>query len=198
MKPSRTRSPARSPRKSRKAAGPVAPRRSLAWWAGNSLEILVGGMLVAICVIVLMGVVFRYFLHIGLGWTDEAARYLQVWMTFVGATVAVKRWSHFQLAIVHQWIPHGAHRYFRIVAILALMVLAGVMIRFGIDITRVSWNQVSPMMGWNIGYLYLVVPLSGALMVLFALRHLVSALRGEPPREGVADYESPALPAEVE
>lgn len=195
-----------APSKSQKRTKPRQPRKSAtaprclspAWWASNSLEILVGGMLVAICVIVLMGVVFRYFLHIGLGWTDEAARYLQVWMTFVGATIAVKRWSHFQLAIVTQWIPHGAHRYFRILAILSVMTLAGVMIKFGIDITRVSWDQASPMMNWNIGYLYLVVPLSGALMEVFALRHLVSALRGQPPVAGSADYESPALPAELE
>jgi TRAP-type C4-dicarboxylate transport system permease small subunit len=198
MEPSSPKSRTEPGHGSPQPAGAVARPYGAMWWAANSLEILVGAMLVAICLIVFLGVLFRYFLHIGLGWTDEAARYLQVWMTFVGATIAVKRWSHFQLTLVNQWIPKSAHRYVRVIAILTVMTLAGVMIKHGIDITRVSWDQVSPMMGWNIGYLYLVVPLSGVLMEIFALGHLVSAIRGRPPGGNGTEYESPVIPAEVE
>ena len=159
----------------------VAFRPTPLWVAANILEICAALMLLAICTIVFAGVFFRYFLHIGLGWTEELSRYLQIWMTFVGATVAVKRWSHFQLTIVNQWIPAGALRYTRMFAILVVMTLAAVMIKNGLEITRVSWNQTSAIMGWNIGYLYLVVPMSGALMEFFALRHLLAAWRGEPP-----------------
>ena len=167
----------------------AVPRRSapamLGWCIANSLEILVGTMLVAICVIVFAGVFFRYFLHIGLGWTEELARYLQIWMTFIGATVAVKRWSHFQLTLVNQLIPAAAHRFTSIFGILVVMALAAIMIKHGLDITRVSWNQTSPMMSWNFGYLYLVVPVSGVLMELFAVRHLIRAVKGMPsPRAG--------------
>lgn len=146
------------------------------WFLHNSLEIAAGLMLVAICLIIFAGVFFRYFLHIGLGWTEEAARYLQVWMTFIGATIAVKRWSHFQLSIVNQWIPRGARRYTRIFAIVVVILLGIVMVKNGIEITSVSWQQTSPIMSWNIGYLYVVVPFSGVLMILFALRHLVDAI----------------------
>ena len=34
------------------------------------------------------------------------------------------------------------------------------------------------MMGWSMGYLYLIVPVSAALMFLFALRHLIVVLKG--------------------
>lgn len=159
---------------------------SARWLFANSLEILAAAMLVAICFIVFAGVFFRYFLHIGLGWTEELARYLQVWMTFIGATVAVKRWSHFQLTIVNQFVPDAAQRFTRTFAIVVVMVLAGIMIKNGLDITRVSWNQSSPYMDWNIGYLYLVVPVSGVLMELFALRHLIDVMRNRPPPAAAA------------
>jgi TRAP-type transport system small permease protein len=165
----------------RHSASDAAPGRGLglAWLGANALEILAAAMLVAICVIVFSGVFFRYFLHIGLGWTEELARYLQVWMTFVGATIAVKRWAHFQLTIVDQWIPPAMRRFTRVFAILVVMTLAAIMIKHGLDITRVTWNQTSPVLGWPIGYLYLLAPVSGVLMEIFALRHLVRALRGE-------------------
>jgi TRAP-type C4-dicarboxylate transport system permease small subunit len=164
----------------------AAPSRSprsvggaLLWGVCNSLEIIVGLMLVAICFIVFAGVFFRYFLHIGLGWTEEAARYLQVWMTFIGATIAVKRWSHFQLMIINERIPRAWRRATRIFALCVVMALAAVMIIHGAEITEISWTQTSPIMSWNFGYLYLVVPVSGALMMVFAMRHLVDALRGD-------------------
>jgi TRAP-type transport system small permease protein len=154
-------------------------RGFLLWMLRNPLETLAGAMLVAICFIVFAGVFFRYFLHIGLGWTEEAARYLQVWMTFIGATVAVKRWSHFQLLLVNDRIPTRWRRATRIFALCVVMALSVVMIVNGAEITEISWVQTSPIMGWNFGYLYLVVPVSGALMMVYAIRHLVDALRGE-------------------
>ena len=167
------------------------------WLFSNALEICAALMLIGICLIVFGGVIFRYFLHIGLAWTEELSRYLQIWMTFIGATVAVKRWSHFQLTIINQWIPESATRYTRMLAILIVMALAGVMIKNGIEITRVSWNQTSAIMGWNIGYLYVVVPVSGFLMEIFALHHLVDTWRGTPPPG--ADHALPAaIPARAE
>jgi TRAP-type C4-dicarboxylate transport system permease small subunit len=175
------------------------PRSALAaviWLAANSLEIALAAMLVAICAIVFAGVFFRYFLQIGLGWTEELARYLQIWLTFVGATVAVKRWAHFQLKLVNQWIPVGARRFTQIFAIVVVMALAAIMIKNGIDITRVTWNQSSPVLGWRIGYLYLISPVSGALMILFALRHLVTTLaHGDLPG---AEGPVPGVPERAE
>ena len=167
------------------------------WVVSNVLEICAAFMLVGICAIIFSGVFFRYFLHIGLGWTEELSRYLQVWMTFFGATVAVKRWSHFQLTIINQWIPASARRYTRMFAIVLVMLLAGIMIRNGLEITRVSWNQSSAMMGWSIGYLYLVVPVSGVLMEVFALRHLIDAWRGRTP-PGANSSPAAAVPARAE
>jgi TRAP-type C4-dicarboxylate transport system permease small subunit len=164
------------------AAPPSAVRSPLSvrWIVANGLEIAVAAMLVAICMIVFVNVFFRYFLHIGLGWSEELARYLQVWMTFIGATVAVKRWAHFQLTIVDQFIPRAARRFTRLFAILVVMLLAAIMIKHGIDITRITWNQASPVLGWPIGYLYLMAPVSGVLMEIYAVRHLMGAWRGEP------------------
>ena len=175
---------------------PTSARTALVWLAANSLEIALAVMLVAICAIVFAGVFFRYFLSIGLGWTEEFARYLQIWLTFVGATVAVKRWAHFQLTLVNQWIPAVAHRFTRAFAIVVVMALAAIMIKNGIDITRVTWNQTSPVMGWRIGYLYLIAPVCGAMMLVFAARHLITAFRSGalPPARGPV----PGVPGRAE
>lgn len=144
-----------------------------------SLEYIAASMLIAICFVLFAGMFARYFLQIGLGWTEEAARYLQVWMTFIGAAVAVKRWGHFQLTIINQWVPARVQKPLQAFSIFIVCILALVMVVHGIDITKIGWEQTSPIMGWRIGQLYLVAPLSGALMLIFCLLHLFNLLRGQ-------------------
>ena len=66
-------------------------------------------MLLSIVLIVLSNVFFRYFLHIGWGWTEEAARFLLIAMTFVAAAIAVKDWGHFRLLLIEKWIPENCN-----------------------------------------------------------------------------------------
>jgi TRAP-type C4-dicarboxylate transport system permease small subunit len=152
---------------------------------------LAGAMLVAIVGVVFVGVFCRYVLHVGLGWTEEAARFLLIALTFTAAAVAVNRWSHFQLALATTWLPRRYHRSLQLFAIGVVLVMSAALVRFGADVARVSWNQTSPMMDWSMGYLYLVVPGSGACMFLFALRHLLDLLGGRTLPDPLAAHEKP-------
>ena len=143
-----------------------------------ALQWIAALMLLAIVLIVLSNVFFRYFLHIGLGWTEEAARFLLIAMTFVAAAVAVKDWGHFRLLLITKWIPEKQQRFVQLFAVLIVAAMSLILIRYGVAIANVSWFQTSPTMEWSMGYLYLIVPASGAVMGLFALEHLFQVLRG--------------------
>jgi TRAP-type C4-dicarboxylate transport system permease small subunit len=56
------------------------------------------------------GVVFlqffsRYVLNDAFAWTEEIARYLLMWVTFVGAAVAMRRRNHIAVEVLHQFLP---------------------------------------------------------------------------------------------
>lgn len=156
-------------------------------WLKKCLQYLAAAMLLAIVLIVLSNVFCRYFLHIGLGWTEEAARFLLIAMTFVAAAAAVKDWGHFQLLIVTKWISPHLHRAVQAFAVLVVLIMSAILVRYGIAITQVSWFQTSPTMEWSMGYLYSVVPASGAITFVFAVEHLVNIFRGKPlPAHGAA------------
>ena len=135
-------------------------------------------MLLAIVLIVLSNVFFRYFLHIGLGWTEEAARFLLIAMTFVAAAIAVKEWGHFRLLLITKWLSERQQIFVQVVATLVVVVMSLVLIRYGIAIAKISWFQTSPTMEWSMGYLYLIVPACGVIMTVFAIEHLFNVLRG--------------------
>lgn len=152
--------------------------RSLLNGLNRALQILAALMLLAIVLIVLGNVFLRYFLHIGLGWTEEAARFLQIGMTFVAAAIAVKRWGHFQLLVIRNYLPKRCHRAIQFFAVFVVLLMSVILFRYGISIARISWFQASPTMGWSMGYLYCMVPISGAIMFVFALEHLVNLIQG--------------------
>ncbi|MEQ8356170.1 MAG: TRAP transporter small permease [Kiloniellaceae bacterium] len=59
---------------------------------------------------VLAGVVFlqffsRYVLNDSIGWTEEIARYLLITVTFVGATLAVRKNSHIAVEFFYRYLP---------------------------------------------------------------------------------------------
>lgn len=147
-------------------------------WLKKILHWLAAVMLLAIVLIVLLNVFLRYFLHIGLGWTEEAARFLLIAMTFVAAAAAVKEWGHFRLLVATKWMSRKVLAVVQVLSILVVLVMAAILVRYGIAITQVSWFQTSPTMEWKMGYLYSIVPVSGAIMFVFALEHLWNALRG--------------------
>ena len=52
------------------------------------------GLLAAIFVILILQIAFRYVLNAPLVWPEEAARYLYIWVCYLGAAVALRRGSH--------------------------------------------------------------------------------------------------------
>lgn len=153
---------------------------ALRFFAANVLEIAAGSMLVLVCGCVFLGVFCRYFLGIGLGWTEEAARYLQIWIMFTGATLGVKRAAHFKLSVVEPAGAGARRTSLHLFANAAIAAFALAMCYQGTQLVQATWEQVSPMMGWSIGVIYLIVPASGLLMCFFALRNMFAAPGVQP------------------
>ncbi|MBX3642111.1 MAG: TRAP transporter large permease subunit [Rubrivivax sp.] len=72
-----------------------------------ALEWPVAALIVAEVAILLAGVVSRYLLHSPLGWTDELAGVLLLWIAMLGATIAFLRGEHMRLSFVVERLPDG-------------------------------------------------------------------------------------------
>jgi len=70
----------------------------------NALEHLLKGTifvsLALMVIFVFLNVVLRYMFNSGLAWSGEVARYLFVWIIFLGSVIAVKEQSHLGVDIL--------------------------------------------------------------------------------------------------
>ena len=74
-----------------------------AFW---TVALLMGAM----GVIAFGAVFFRFVLHDPLAWSEESARYMMVWVTFLGAGYAMGKGRHIGVTMFVDHLPEGARR----------------------------------------------------------------------------------------
>ena len=156
--------------------------RILEWWAGL--------LLVTMVVVVTAGVFYRYVLDAALVWYDEFASYLLVWLTFYGAVLATQRDVHIEFDTAVRRLAPGLRRAVEAVSALCTLAFHGILFAYGIVLTRSMGAETAISLPWvKMAWVYSVLPISGALMLLFTLVGLARRSRGTAPEEGRVETE---------
>jgi TRAP-type C4-dicarboxylate transport system permease small subunit len=127
------------------------------------LALLLGALTVCVFLQVLVRFVFRY----PLPWTEEVARLAFVYAIFVGATLAVRAQDHIAVDFMLALLPPGPRRAVRMLGTALVGVFLAYMTWQGIEFVRVTGIQMTPVLQIPFRYLYAIIPLSGALMLLY-------------------------------
>lgn len=143
---------------------------------GKLEVILASVILAAITVVVFLQVLYRYVFWSPLAWTDELSRYLQVWLTFIGASIAIQRSAHFHLDIVHHIIPRRFHNILGFFVDAALLVFVALLAVNGAALLEIVSRQVSPAMNLNMAYAYMGIPVGCAFMAVHLIIRLIQRL----------------------
>jgi tripartite ATP-independent transporter DctM subunit len=135
--------------------------------------------------VVFAAVIWRYFLHDPLEWSEEVARALMVTLVFTGAAAALGRGRHLGLDSVRgllpaAWRPH----VLRVCDWIVAFVAAGLLWTSSL-LLRESTAQTTPT---GLPQLILVLPVTigSALLVVFALAHALAGSRRAALATGLA------------
>ncbi|RPI57348.1 MAG: TRAP transporter small permease [Acidobacteria bacterium] len=147
----------------------------------RALQLLTIALFAALVADVLWGVVSRFWPGIvPSDWTEELGIYLLAWVSLLGSALTYRDRGHLGLDYFVSQFDPAAHRIAAIVIELCVLVFAGYGLCYGgyrlVSDTLAS-GQLTPVLQWRIGYLYLSVPISGAFFVAFAIEHLVEPVR---------------------
>jgi TRAP-type C4-dicarboxylate transport system permease small subunit len=128
-------------------------------------------------VVVGFNVFSRYVLNSSLGWADELARFVFIWVSFLGAVVAYQKNEHVGLDFfVNRIGSQKVRLLLRLIGEVLVLLVLGCLVYYG-WIVAMSANNVSPALYIPMWIVYLVVPLTGSLMVLINLWKLKTHLR---------------------
>jgi TRAP-type transport system small permease protein len=141
------------------------------------LALLLGALTTSVFLQVLVRFVFKY----PLPWTEEITRLAFVYSIFVGATLAVRARDHIAVDFVLVLLPPGPRLAARLLGTALVGVFLGYMTWQGIEFVRATGIQMTPVLQIPFRYLYAVIPLSGALMLLYLVLGVVDEWRGRKP-----------------
>jgi TRAP-type C4-dicarboxylate transport system permease small subunit len=125
---------------------------------------------------VLWQVFTRFVLRSPSSYTEELARYLLIWVGLLGAAYTAGQRLHLAIDLFSMRVrpPTRARMELFIQACIALFAL-GVMVVGGIRLVYISFalEQISAALRISLGFVYMVVPLSGALILFYVVASIL-------------------------
>ena len=130
----------------------------------RSVEITIVTLFAVLTIAVFVQVVARYVFNQPPTWTEELARFCQVWIILLASSICLRKGSHLDYLG-----PALAPRVRRAVAVIIGCLIAiylAVVVIWGVRLLMIGLVQTSPAMQLNMGLVYLVFPVAGGLMLL--------------------------------
>jgi len=120
-------------------------------------------LMAAMTVDCVLGVFFRYVVQDALTWTEESARYLMIWMGFLGMGLAVRTGGHVAVDLLVTRLPPRLQRT-------TLLVVQALVLAFLLAVVGAGWQlvdrvsgQLTPVLGVSMAWPYLAIPVGSLL-----------------------------------
>tara|TARA_R100001143_G_C3360031_1_gene134870 strand:+ start:4650 stop:5165 length:516 start_codon:yes stop_codon:yes gene_type:complete len=151
----------------------------------KNIDKTLGWVMVVLMAILVIDVVWqvttRYVLGSASSFTEEIARYLLIWIGLLGSAFAYRKNLHLAFDYFSEkvtgrrkkWLGYFIHSLIALFSFLVLVV-------GGSYLVQLTWelNQVSAALQIKLAYVYSVLPLSGALIILYAIAFIMDIYRG--------------------
>ncbi|HEX2545345.1 MAG TPA: TRAP transporter small permease [Ramlibacter sp.] len=142
------------------------------------LELLVVVALVAMVIMVFGNVVLRYVFNSGILVSEEMSRYCFIWLTYIGAMIAMRERGHLGVDTLVKHLPRAGKMICLFVSE-ALMLLVNVLFFIGTwKMHDLQVTNVSPVVGISMIWVYGIGYVVAAVMALFNISVLVRLLAG--------------------
>jgi TRAP-type C4-dicarboxylate transport system permease small subunit len=130
------------------------------------VEITIVTLLAVLTVSVFAQVVARYVFNQPPAWTEELARFCQVWIILLASSICIRKGSHLAVDYLGPALAPGARKAVALGTGFLIAAYSAVVVIWGVRLMMIGSLQVSPAMQLNMGLVYLVFPVAGGLMFL--------------------------------
>ncbi len=132
--------------------------------------------LLTMVIVVLAGVFFRYIQEMPLAWADEMALLCQVWMAFIGASVAYQCYGHMGIDMCMAMVADKQRTIVEGFTEIMLLVLFIYLTAAGVEVSWSVKESVTPGLNVSVALQYLPAVFGGALMTFWSIDRLISKI----------------------
>ena len=143
--------------------------------------------MVVMTAVVFLQVVMRYVFASSLSYSEELSRYIFLWISWVGASFAVKESAHFRVEMFVNIFKGNTRKLFELFIIFAWFLLCLFMAWYGTKLTMflIETDQTSSAMEIHMYIPYASVPVGCAMMCVRLVIEIQKVLTGKyQPKTG--------------
>jgi TRAP-type C4-dicarboxylate transport system permease small subunit len=130
-------------------------------------------MLAVMCIVMALQVFYRYALGSPLVWSEEMARFLFVWITFIGAGYGIKNGLHIEMTYFYDKFPEKVQKFLQIVLNLVTIFFCIYLIPYAVEFVKSQHTIASTTLGFPMSIWYASVPIGFTLLVLRLIQKTV-------------------------
>ena len=148
-------------------------------WLGRytrALDMLSGLCLAIMVVLVFGNVVLRYTANSGITVSEELSRWLFVWLTFMGAVVALREHGHLGTDVLVSRLPATGKKVCLILAQVAMLYVSWLLLKGSWAQMVINADTEAPVTGASVGIFYASGVLMGGSAIAILLRDLLRTL----------------------
>jgi len=149
------------------------------------LEKLVGYFVIVglavIIVLMTMQIINRYALRSPFIWTEELCRYIFVWITIMGAGLALRRFELVGVNLILERVPVKVQNVLRIAGLLGITLFIYILTRYGTQLLIIAakGKTLSPALRVPMSAVYIIFPIGGTIMFILAIACIVEVITGK-------------------
>ena len=148
-------------------------------WLGRytrALDMLSGLCLAIMVVLVFGNVVLRYTVNSGITVSEELSRWLFVWLTFMGAVVALREHGHLGTDVLVSRLPAAGKKVCLVLAQVAMLYVSWLLLKGSWAQMVINADTEAPVTGASVGIFYASGVLMGGSAIAILLRDLLRTL----------------------
>ena len=137
-------------------------------------EVFIVAMLAVSVLVIFYQVVMRYCFNASPAWTEELARFLFVWMSWLGVSLTQKKGEHICIELVTGKMKGKTLAITLIVAYVVTIAICAVLVRYGYVVMELvlRTKQTSSALKFPMWIVFAACPFSCALMIMRLLAQI--------------------------
>lgn len=125
-------------------------------------EVVCSVLLVILMSVLGVQVFFRYVLYKSLAWNEELARFVFIWIVYLGISLGAKRNEHIRVVIFTKIFPESWRKPLSYITDFGWFAFCVYIFWLGVQMlqTMFHYKHLSAALQWNMAYIYIIIPLS--------------------------------------
>lgn len=141
-------------------------------------------ILAVMVVLVVWQVVSRYVFQSPVPWSEALSKYLFIWLVLINGAYIFGKKEHMNIGYFKGKLPAGIQKGLDyIIEIITLAFALGILTWGGYMAVKIGFPQKDAALTISMGLVYLAIPISGILTVLYSICNIVDMTKGKTGEE---------------